>query len=214
MVTKKTKRVSSVLKYAAIPALVGAMGSHAQADISVLQLNQVVGGDGSPTGFFAYDLDGDGNLDIFAGFDVISGFVSVSTITGQRVATEEDASDFARGFSNGDVINYSDSFSAGLLYVDSVSSLISNPNATFVNPDSPVYMGFTFNSTEFGDVFAWADVSVTVNEEDGDIVDMRFNRMAFDTTGAEIKAGAVPEPGAFGLLALGAAMVLPQRRRK
>jgi hypothetical protein len=82
-----------------------------------------------------------------------------------------------------------------------------NPNAQF-NDATGKFIGLQFPSG--GDnYFAW--IRVNVNNEAGTFTIVDW---AYDSSGAPIVVGAVPEPSTLGLLAAGAAGVAALRRRR
>ena len=72
----------------------------------------------------------------------------------------------------------------------------------------PGYIGFSLQSDDFGLVFGWLEVTLNPNTSEGTI-----HSWAFDTTGASIIVGAVPEPSSALLAALGSSLLLLRRRR-
>lgn len=74
---------------------------------------------------------------------------------------------------------------------------------------SDVLMGFRFTNENAGQVqYGWARLRFPVTGNPGIIYEY-----AYEDTGASINAGAVPAPGSFGLLALGAAALAGRRRK-
>ena len=70
------------------------------------------------------------------------------------------------------------------------------------------YIGFTFD-TDLGDtVYAWAEVNL---QPDGILT---VERWAYDDEGGSITAGAIPAPGALGLLALAGGAAGIRRKRQ
>ena len=70
------------------------------------------------------------------------------------------------------------------------------------------YIGFTFD-TNLGDtVYAWAEVNLQSNGR------FTVERWAYDDAGGSIAAGAIPAPGALGLLALAGGAAGIRRKRQ
>ena len=112
-------------------------------------------------------------------------------------------------------LNYVSSLSAGFNidsgsvgnFFGSMAYGIQNPAAQFNNVDG-AYLGLSFASG--ANVFyGW--VRVSINNSAGSFV---VNDWAYENSGAGILAGAVPAPGALGLLALGPAGLGILRGRK
>lgn len=70
------------------------------------------------------------------------------------------------------------------------------------------YIGFTFD-TDLGDtVYAWAEVGLGLNAT------LTVERWAYESDGSAIAAGAIPAPGALGLLALAGGAAGIRRKRQ
>lgn len=83
-------------------------------------------------------------------------------------------------------------------------------SAAGLGATDPVLMGFRFTNEAAGNQvqFGWARLRFPVTGAPGIIYDY-----AYEDTGASINAGEIPAPGAFGLLALGAAALTGRRRK-
>jgi hypothetical protein len=100
-----------------------------------------------------------------------------------------------------------DAFSAGPSFFGSMAYGAANPNAQFNNA-SDAYLGLSF---AVGSNLYYGWVRVSVNQATGSFV---IHDWAYENSGAGIAAGAVPAPGALGLLALGPAGLGVLRGRK
>jgi hypothetical protein len=100
-----------------------------------------------------------------------------------------------------------DAFSAGPSFFGSMAYGAANPNAQFNNA-SNAYLGLSF---AVGSNLYYGWVRVSVNQATGSFV---IHDWAYENSGAGIAAGAVPAPGALGLLALGPAGLGVLRGRK
>ena len=82
-----------------------------------------------------------------------------------------------------------------------------------MDPADSVFAGLAIQiggNTHFG----WADLAVSLDSF-GNATTIQVNGFAFQAhPGVSIKAGAVPEPTAFGLLAVGASAVVARRKRR
>jgi len=91
----------------------------------------------------------------------------------------------------------------------SISGTMGLANYGAHNPNSygPEYMLFRFKDSTQGNAlrYGWAEVSLgngNLNSTEGP--DVTISRYAYDTTGAQLPTGQVPEPNSVELLALGA----------
>ena len=90
-----------------------------------------------------------------------------------------------------------------------VSGTMGAANYGAHNPNSygPEYMLFRFKDSTQGNAlrYGWAEVSLAngnLNSSEGP--EVTISRYAYDTTGAQLPTGQVPEPSSVALLALGA----------
>jgi hypothetical protein len=152
------------------------------------------------------NLDGDGYGDVLLKNYVFGG-------GNYQAATVNFAPGKLVTFNNG--LNYVSSLSAGFAinsgsvgnFFGSMAYGSANPAAQFNNVDG-AYLGLSFASG--ANVFyGW--VRVSINNSAGSFV---VNDWAYENSGAGILAGAVPAPGALGLLALGPAGLGILRGRK
>ena len=186
-----------------------ATGSSADAEIVVIEVDDTLFADLSGEHIQGYDLDGSGSNDLT---------VEISDF-GERIDLRSTVGLVTDQFLNVTALNSGD-------LIDAISSFVGSEGAargilftfddyeTFSQPFGPYYAGFQFNHQTFGDIFAWADLAVAFDQSRRGF-DVQVNRFAFETSGGSIFAGAtsVPEPSAFGLLAIGAAAVATRRRR-
>jgi len=98
-------------------------------------------------------------------------------------------------------------FSVGSSFYGSMAYGGANPNAQFNNASNK-YLGFSFVSGS-NLFYGWARVSV--NQAGGSFI---VHDWAYENSGGGIAAGAVPAPGALGLLAVGASGLGLLRGRK
>jgi hypothetical protein len=95
-----------------------------------------------------------------------------------------------------------------IIGTSTVNGLVGRANGYGNVPNSflHLYIAFKFkDSTQVGSpvLYGWIDASLS-NPVDGSGPDVTIFRYAFDSTGAKIPMGAVPEPAPAALLALGA----------
>lgn len=100
-----------------------------------------------------------------------------------------------------------DGSSVGPSFFGSMAYGAGNPNAQF-NTVNGAYLGLSFAS---GSNVFYGWVRVTIDNQSGTFI---VNDWAYENTGAGIAAGAVPAPGALGLLAAGASGLGLMRGRK
>ena len=177
----------------------------AQADIVNVLVNETLNGNQT----VAYDLDDDGHNDVNLRITA-SGYAEFLSFDGvAETGPLEGIPPFAFAFGPGAIID-GGSFSAGT----SVATLADQSTGNFYNPMSTVYVGFTFVSdfsTAPQTVNAWADVSV-FEPLGGSVLQIRG--FAFQSNGAPIVAGAIPEPSGLLILAAAGIATTFRRRRK
>ncbi len=153
------------------------------------------------------NLDGDAYNDILLKNYVFSGGnyqgAYVNFYPGKLVGFTNGLS-YASALNAGDII---DAGTAGPSFVGSMAYGANNPNAEFNNV-TDAYIGLAF---PIGGVNHYGWIRVDVDNTAGTFVikDWAYD----DVAGQGIVAGAVPEPGALSLLAVGAAGVMAWRRR-
>ncbi len=154
------------------------------------------------------NLDGDAYNDILLKNYVFSGGnyqgAYVSYYPGKVVGFTSGLS-YVSALSAGTVI---DAGNANSQFFGSMAYGANNPNAEFNNV-TDAYIGLAF---PIGGVNHYGWVRVDVDNAAGTFVikDWAYD----DVAGQGIEAGAVPEPGALSLLAVGAAGVMAMRRRQ
>ncbi len=122
-----------------------------------------------------------------------------------RTATGSGSDYFVRLFNRGDLMSgprYSGVYPIAS-FVTSGSTLLSGGNGQF----SHKFALFSFyNSSQSAYDFGWAEFSLSaVNNLDGTITEsLTIDNYAYDDSGAQLPAGAVPEPGTMGSMAMGA----------
>jgi len=128
----------------------------------------------------------------------------VNFFPGKLVSFNSGGSAYAAALSAGFLI---DSSSVGPSFYGSMAYGGANPNAQFNNASNK-YLGFSFASGS-NLFYGWARVSV--NQAAGTFT---VHDWAYENSGGGIVAGAVPAPGALGLLAVGASGLGLLRGRK
>ena len=73
---------------------------------------------------------------------------------------------------------------------------------------APGYIGFSLDTNDFGVVYGWIEVTLNPNTANGTI-----HSWAFESSGAPIVVGAVPEPTAIVLSAMGLMVCCLRRKR-
>ncbi|MBM4455758.1 MAG: hypothetical protein FJ411_05145 [Verrucomicrobia bacterium] len=129
---------------------------------------------------------------------------SVNFSPGNLVSFNVGGVAYASALSAGFLIN---SASVGPSFFGSMAYGGANPNAQFNNASNK-YLGFSFASGS-NLFYGWARVSV--NQAAGSFI---VHDWAYENSGGGIAAGAVPAPGALGLLAVGASGLGLLRGRK
>ena len=201
-------------------AAVLSAGSMAYAGIVVVATPGDLSANGS-TAFFAglgandvsWDVDGDGTADLgfnFRGTPISAGAyewqANVHTLAGSSV------SGYGGFFVTyyGTRLNSGDSVAGSGLVGDGIGGQVAmgSDYASLayggwggVGTTQTGFLGFQLGSGNFG----WIEVAV-------DASGMRFLAAAYEDSGADIAAGAIPAPGALGALALGAAGLLRRKR--
>ena len=98
-----------------------------------------------------------------------------------------------------------------LYFLTAYSNITYGPFGNFRADDGELssgYIGFTFD-TNLGDtVYAWAEINLQSNGI------LTVERWAYDDAGGSIAAGAIPAPGALGLLALAGGAAGIRRKRQ
>jgi hypothetical protein len=154
------------------------------------------------------NLDGDAYGDVLLKNYVFGGGnymgASVNFFPGKLVSFNAGGLAYASALSAGFSINAS---SVGPSFFGSMAYGASNPNAQF-NSASNKYLGLSFASGA-NTYYGW--VRVSLNQSAGSFI---VHDWAYENSGAGIEAGAVPAPGALGLLALGPAGLGILRGRK
>lgn len=153
------------------------------------------------------NIDGDAYSDVLLKNYVLIGGnymgASVNFFPGQLVGFSAGwpyASALAAGFSI-------DASSVGPTFFGSMAYGALNPNAQF-NSATNKYLGLSFAS---GANLYYAWVRVSISQSAGTFT---VHDWAYDNSGAGIAAGAIPAPGALGLLAVGASGLGLLRGRK
>lgn len=154
------------------------------------------------------NLDGDAYGDVLLKNYVFGGGnyqgATVNFFPGKLVSFNSGSIAYVAALSAGFTI---DAASVGPAFAGSMAYGAANPNAQF-NTASNTYIGLSFASGS-STLYGW--VRVSVNNSAGTFV---VRDWAYDSTGAGIAAGAIPAPGALGLLAVGASGLGLLRSRK
>jgi len=128
----------------------------------------------------------------------------VNFYPGKLVSFNAGGRAYASALSAGFLIN---SASVGPSFYGSMAYGGVNPNAQFNNASNK-YLGLSFAS---GANLYYGWVRVSVNNSEGSFI---VHDWAYENSGGGIQAGAVPAPGALGLLAVGASGLGLLRGRK
>ena len=154
------------------------------------------------------NVDGDAYGDVLLKNYVFGGGnymgATVNFAPGKLVSFNNGGLAYASALSAGFLVN---SASIGPSFFGSMAYGGVNPNAQF-NTASNKYLGFSFASGA-SLFYGWARVSV--NQASGSFV---VHDWAYENSGGGIQTGAVPAPGALGLLAVGASGLGLLRGRK
>jgi len=154
------------------------------------------------------NVDGDAYGDVLLKNYVFGGGNYMGAIVnffpGKLVSFNVGNRSYASALSAGFSINAS---SVGPSFYGSMAYGGANPNAQFNNASNS-YLGFSFASGS-NLFYGWARVSV--NQAGGSFI---VHDWAYENSGGGIAAGAVPAPGALGLLAVGASGLGLLRGRK
>jgi len=154
------------------------------------------------------NVDGDAYGDVLLKNYVFGGGnymgATVNFAPGKLVSFNSGGLAYASALSAGFLVN---SASIGPSFFGSMAYGGVNPNAQF-NTASNKYLGFSFASGA-SLFYGWARVSV--NQASGSFV---VHDWAYENSGGGIQTGAVPAPGALGLLAVGASGLGLLRGRK
>jgi len=166
-------------------------------DISINQFNSL-----------NLNLDGDAYSDLLLKNYVFGGGnyqgATVNFFPGKLVSFSANGFAYASALSAGFTV---DASSVGPSFFGSMAYGAANPNAQF-NSASNAYLGLSFASG--ANVFyGW--VRVSIDNAAGTFV---VHDWAYENSGAGIQTGAVPAPGALGLLAAGASGLGLLRSRK
>ncbi|MBI1303513.1 MAG: PEP-CTERM sorting domain-containing protein [Phycisphaera sp.] len=166
-------------------------------DISINQFNSL-----------NLNLDGDAYSDLLLKNYVFGGGnyqgATVNFFPGKLVSFNAGGFAYASALSAGFTV---DASSVGPSFFGSMAYGGANPNAQF-NSASNAYLGLSFSS---GANLFYGWVRVSVNNAAGTFV---VHDWAYENSGAGIQTGAVPAPGALGLLAAGASGLGLLRSRK
>jgi len=154
------------------------------------------------------NIDGDAYSDVLLKNYVFGGGnymgAAVNFYPGKLVSFNAGGFAYASALSAGFLIN---SASVGPSFFGSMAYGGANPNAQF-NTASNKYLGLSFAS---GANLYYGWVRVSVNNSEGSFI---VHDWAYENSGGGIQAGAVPAPGALGLLAVGASGLGLLRGRK
>jgi hypothetical protein len=166
-------------------------------DISINQFNSL-----------NLNFDGDAYSDLLLKNYVFGGGnyqgATVNFYPGKLVSFNANGLAYASALSAGFTV---DASSVGPSFFGSMAYGGANPNAQF-NSASNAYLGLSFSS---GANLFYGWVRVSVNNAAGTFV---VHDWAYENSGAGIQTGAVPAPGALGLLAAGASGLGLLRSRK
>jgi len=155
------------------------------------------------------NIDGDAYGDLLLKNYVFSGGnylgASVNFYPGKLVSFSSGGLSYAAALDAGFAVNAS---SVGPSFFGSMAYGSANPNAQFNNAANK-YLGLSFFAGATGVNYGW--VRVSTNQATGSFI---VHDWAYETSGGGIQAGAVPAPGALGLLAAGATGLGVFRGRK
>jgi len=154
------------------------------------------------------NIDGDAYGDLLLKNYVFGGGnyqgATVNFFPGKLVSFNANGLAYASALSSGFTV---DASSVGPSFFGSMAYGSANPNAQF-NSASNAFLGLSFSS---GTNVFYGWVRVSLNNAAGTFV---VHDWAYENSGAGIQTGAVPAPGALGLLAAGASGLGLLRSRK